>query len=197
MREKLAIIYSSVDGQTKKICEKLNSIFEKEQIKTELHSIDKFNTDLLQYHTLVIGASIRYGKHNHKVSEFILRNMNKLDEIQTAFFSVNLVARKKDKNSASTNPYMIKFLDEIKWKADFLQVFAGKLDYDSYSFLDRIMIKLIMLITNGPIKSKEPIEFTEWESVNDFGLKIIENYKNTKHNNGSYEKSRSLGQSHS
>ena len=41
-----------------------------------------------------------------------------------------------------------------------------------------------MLITNGPTKSKEPIEFTEWKRVNDFGLKIIENYKNTKHNIG-------------
>ena len=184
MRKKIAIIYSSVDGQTKKICQELSLIFEKQQIKTVLHPIDNFNDDLLQYHTLVIGASIRYGKHNNKVSEFILNNLNKLNQIQTAFFSVNLVARKEDKNSASTNPYMIKFLDKIEWKADFLQVFAGKLDYNSYSFLDRIMIKLIMLITNGPTKSKEPIEFTEWERVNDFGLKIIENYKNTKHNIG-------------
>ena len=80
--------------------------------------------------------------------------------------------------------YIVKSGDKIEWKADFLQVFAGKLDYNSYSFLDRIMIKLIMLITNGPTKSKEPIEFTEWERVNDFGIKIIENFKNTKHNNG-------------
>ena len=114
MRKKIAIIYSSVDGQTKKICQELSLIFEKQQIKTELHSIDNFSDDLLQYHTLIIGASIRYGKHNNKVSEFILDNLNKLNQIQTAFFSVNLVARKKDKNSASTNPYMIKFLDKIE-----------------------------------------------------------------------------------
>ncbi|MBW1294817.1 menaquinone-dependent protoporphyrinogen IX dehydrogenase [Aquimarina litoralis] len=182
MSKKIAIVYSSVDGQTKKICEKLNSIFEKEQIQTELCSIDTFNSNVLQYHTLIIGASIRYGKHNTKVSEFILNNMDKLNEIQTAFFSVNLVARKEDKNSSSTNPYMIKFLEEIEWKADFLEVFAGKLDYNSYSFLDRIMIKLIMWITKGPTKSKEPIEYTKWKKVSDFGLKIIENYNSTNQN---------------
>ncbi|WP_223551385.1 menaquinone-dependent protoporphyrinogen IX dehydrogenase [Aestuariivivens sp. NBU2969] len=178
MKHKIGIIYSSVDGQTRKICEKLNLIFRKNQIETELYSIDEFNNDLFECHTLIIGASVRYGKHNSKVYELILNNKDKLNVIQTALFSVNLVARKKEKNGVNTNPYMIKFLKEIGWEANFMEVFAGKLDYESYSFFDKIMIKLIMKLTNGPTKSKEPIEFTDWKKVNDFGLKIIENYKN-------------------
>lgn len=177
MERKIAIIYSSIDGQTKKICEKLTADFNKEQIETVLCPIENFNGNLSEFQTLIIGASIRYGKHNKKINEFILKNENTLKTLKTAFFSVNLVARKENKNSVTTNPYLIKFLENTNWKPDFVEVFAGKLDYKSYSFLDRIMIKLIMKLTDGPTKSKEPIEFTNWEKVNEFGRKISSSFK--------------------
>lgn len=177
MTQKIGIIYSSVDGQTKKICEKLSADFNKQKIEVELYSIETFNEDVSKFHTLIIGASIRYGKHHKKVYEFIQKNIITLNQITTAFFSVNLVARKEDKNSADTNPYLIKFLNTIDWKPDILEVFAGKLDYKSYPLIDRLMIKLIMKLTDGPTKSVQPIEYTDWTRVNNFGLRISETIK--------------------
>jgi menaquinone-dependent protoporphyrinogen oxidase len=182
-KRKIGIIYSSVDGQTLKICQELNRVFDKNEIETELFSIDSFDADLSEFHTLVIGASIRYGKHNKNVSEFVLKNKEYLNEIRTAFFSVNLVARNEDKNSPDTNPYLIKFLKKTDWNPKFIDVFAGKLDYKSYSFLDRLLIKLIMKLTDGPTKSEKPIEFTDWKRVEAFGLRISENYLNSKNSN--------------
>ena len=34
------------------------------------------------------------------------------------------------------------------------------------------MIKLIMKLTGGPTKSVQPIEYTNWKKVDDFGLRI-------------------------
>ncbi|WP_179377254.1 menaquinone-dependent protoporphyrinogen IX dehydrogenase [Winogradskyella wichelsiae] len=177
MAQKIGIIYSSVDGQTKKICEKLKTIFEDKKIETNLYSIDTFNDDLLDFNTLIIGASIRYGKHHHKVSKFIEKNISKFHKIQTAFFSVNLVARNEDKNAPNTNPYLIKFLKNSNFKPDILEVFAGKLDYKSYSIIDKLMIKLIMRLTHGPTSSNTPIEYTDWTRVNNFGLRISKTIK--------------------
>lgn len=179
MAKNIGIIYSSTDGHTIKICKKLETFFIEQEIKTELFSIDDFDKKLSDFHTLVIGASIRYGKHHDKIYDFIKNNRSELNKINTAFFSVNLVARKSDKNTPTTNPYLIKFIKEIDWKPTFLDVFAGKLDYKSYGFFDRIMIKLIMKLTNGPVKSDEPIEFTDWNSVENFGQLLSENYKKT------------------
>ncbi|WP_159023728.1 menaquinone-dependent protoporphyrinogen IX dehydrogenase [Formosa sp. L2A11] len=177
MERKIGIVYFSVDGQTKKICEKINAIFKAEQLETRLYSLEDFNANILEFHTLIIGASIRYGKHNQRVFDFISKHKTDLNTIKTAFFSVNLVARKVDKNSASTNPYVIKFIKRLNWKPDFLEVFAGKLDYKSYAFFDKIMIKLIMKLTDGPTKSDHPIEFTDWDKVARFGLQISAEYK--------------------
>jgi menaquinone-dependent protoporphyrinogen oxidase len=37
------------------------------------------------------------------------------------------------------------------------------------------MIKLIMKMTKGPTKSDKPIEFTDWDRVKDFAIKISQN----------------------
>ncbi|WP_370654382.1 flavodoxin domain-containing protein [Rhodoferax sp.] len=51
-------------------------------------------------------------------------------------------------------------------------MFAGKLDYPRYRFVDRFMIRLIMFMTNGPTDPKAVIEFTDWQQVEAFGLKF-------------------------
>ncbi|SHF51408.1 menaquinone-dependent protoporphyrinogen oxidase [Salegentibacter echinorum] len=187
MTPKIGIIYSSVDGHTKKICETLKNTFEEKNITTELYSIEGFKKDFLQYDILVIGASIRYGKHNQKILDFIQNNKGKLKRIKTAFFSVNLVARKPEKSSPETNPYFIKFINQIDWSPDFPEVFAGRLDYQSYSFFDSLMIKLIMKLTKGPTKTSGPIEYTDWEKVAAFASKICEHYKIQKEHQSAVE----------
>jgi len=177
MKKNVGIIYSTVDGQTLKICNYIIDCLHQKQVTPRLYSIDDFTDNILDFDLLIIGASIRYGKHNEKISKFILDNRNSLDQIKTAFFSVNLVARKPDKNLPDTNPYLIKFIKLVNWKPDYLDVFAGKLDYKSYPFFDRIMIKLIMKMTKGPTKTDEPIEYTDWNRVKNFCLKISETLK--------------------
>jgi len=169
----IGIIYSTVDGQTKKICEKLKSIIDEQRLKVDLVSIADFNRNITDYDTMIIGASVRYGKHNSSIKKFMIDNKGDLKKINTTFFSVNLVARKDDKNTSDTNPYLIKFLKSIDWTPDRLEVFAGILDYSKYSFLDRVMIKLIMKLTNGPTSTKSAIEYTNWDRVKILGEKII------------------------
>ena len=68
--------------------------------EVRLVSIDEaFLEDLGGFDKVVVGASIRYGKHNKKVFEFVAKNEKYLEEKSSAFFSVNVVARKPDKKS--------------------------------------------------------------------------------------------------
>ncbi|MDO9276902.1 MAG: menaquinone-dependent protoporphyrinogen IX dehydrogenase [Lutibacter sp.] len=173
MESKIGIIYSTVDGQTLKICNKLKEVLQQNNQQVDLISIDDFKEDISKYNKLVIGASIRYGVHNAKIIEFIKTNKTALDSIKTAFFSVNLVARKAEKSDPETNPYVVKFFKTIDWKPTVVKVFAGKLDYKKYSFFDRKMIQLIMWMTKGPTNIDAEIEYTNWEKVNEFALELI------------------------
>jgi menaquinone-dependent protoporphyrinogen oxidase len=130
------------------------------------------HVDLKPFDKIVLGASIRYGKHGKQVYEFIKRNEQLLDSKPNAFFSVNVVARKPEKNRPETNPYLIKFLKQISWRPKQLAVFAGKIDYKMYRFWDRQIIRFIMWITKGPTDSKTVAEFTDWKLVENFGRQI-------------------------
>lgn len=177
---KVLILYSSTDGQTLKICQRLKQLIEQEQYRVALVSVDALALNenveamLIECDKIVIGASIRYGKHSKKVIEFIERHSSFLEEKPSAFFSVNLVARKQERSQPQTNPYVVRFLREIPWQPNKVAVFAGKLDYPKYTFSDRLMIRLIMWMTKGPTNPKAVIEYTNWEEVDNFGRQIIE-----------------------
>ena len=172
MKDKTAIIYSSVDGQTLKICNALRDQLLQNEQNVALFSIDDFKEEVTDFDTLIIGASIRYGVHNKKIIDFINTHKKQLNSIKTVFFSVNLVARKAEKNTPETNPYVIKFFKTIDWTPTMVGVFAGKLDYKKYPFFDRIMIQFIMWMTKGPTDTNTEIEYTNWDSVKEFGPRI-------------------------
>lgn len=169
------ILYSSTDGHTIKICRELQSVIGGLKQNVEINSIDEgLHIDLSRFDKIVIGASIRYGKHNKKVFDFVRSNNETLKKIPSAFFSVNVVARKNNKSTPETNPYLLKFLKSVDWKPSLVEVFAGKIDYSKYRAFDRLVIRLIMYMTNGPTNPNTVADFTNWERVRTFGIAIGE-----------------------
>ena len=167
--KKILLTYSTVDGHTKTICEKILSYSKTSQV--DVMPIDS-SINIRDYDTVVIGASIRYGRYREEIFEFIKENEELLNSKDNAFFSVNVVARKENKNKPETNPYLIKFLNKISWQPKILDVFAGKIDYPKYKFLDKYAIKFIMWITKGPTDTSKVYEFTDWNRVKSFAEKL-------------------------
>ena len=116
------IIYSTTDGHTKIICERIKNFLNHGNLVELLSLEDAKKVDLSNFKKIVIGASIRYGKHSKELYKFINLNKNILDQKKSAFFSVNVVARKPEKNTAETNPYIYKFLKISKWKPNKISV---------------------------------------------------------------------------
>ena len=166
------IIFSTTDGHTKKICERISKFLNngKPTKIVSLNEATKLN--LSEFQRIIIGASIRYGKHSRELYKFIKLNKKILDQKQNVFFSVNVVARKFEKNTPETNPYIKKFLKISKWQPKKLGVFAGKVDYPNYNFFDKYIIKLIMFITGGPTDTSQSYEFTDWSKVDNFAKEL-------------------------
>jgi menaquinone-dependent protoporphyrinogen oxidase len=106
------------------------------------------------------------------VAEFVNRYRKILADKPSAFFSVNIVARKPQKSRPETSPYVRRFLSQVSWRPTQAAVFAGKLDYSKYGFWDRTIIRFIMWMTRGPTDPTTVVEFTDWQQVDAFGLVI-------------------------
>ena len=172
---KSLIIYSSTDGQTKKICEFIKNNFDNKEFVEMLSLEDAFNLNINDYDQIILGASIRYGNYKSNLFKFIKNNIEILDKKKNAFFSVNVVARKTEKNTPSTNPYIKKFLKKTYWRPKKIEVFAGKVDYPNYNFFNKLVIRFIMFITKGPTDISQSYEFTDWAKVKNFS-KELSNY---------------------
>jgi menaquinone-dependent protoporphyrinogen oxidase len=170
---RILIAYSTVDGYTRKICERIRDSLERDGDSVTLAELGKSaDPDAAAYDKVVIGASIRYGRHRPHVYEFVERHRHALEAKPSAFFSVNVVARKPGKDTPEGNPYMKKFRRKARWAPAAQAVFAGRIDYSLYGPLDRTIIRFIMWLTRGPTDPGASVEFTDWSAVDTFAQRV-------------------------
>ena len=172
---RIGFVYSTVDGHTLEICERLVGVVaEGGHSATLVELKPDARIDLESFDQVVIGASIRYGKHRPEVTQFIKDNIEAIESKRGAFFSVNAVARKPEKKQPHTNPYVRKFFKNLSWQPAAIGIFGGKINYSMYRFWDRSMIRFIMWMTNGPTALDSNVDFTDWDEVEAFGRAIGE-----------------------
>ena len=85
MRETL-FIYSSADGHTKNICERLTNFSSNTNVIKIISLLEATKFDLTKFNQIVIGASIRYGKYSKNLYKFINLNKEILEQKNSVFF---------------------------------------------------------------------------------------------------------------
>lgn len=85
---RILLLYATTYGHTLEICARMQQILEGEAgHKVKLASIGEApSLDLATFDKIVVGASIRYGRHSRQVIEFIRRNVAVLEKKPNAFF---------------------------------------------------------------------------------------------------------------
>ncbi len=171
---KLLMLCSSVYGHTRTVCQHMRPALEAAGFEVAEHALPDAPPDPAEFDAVLIGASIRNGKHNPAVLQFIERHQAALEARPSAFFSVNLVARKPHKNTPQTNPYVRKFLETSPWQPDRVGVFGGQLNYRRYRTFDRWVIRFIMWMNKGPTDLDTNADFTDWDAVRAFAEEFAE-----------------------
>ncbi len=169
---KILLLYSSVYGLSRRISERLQAHLARQGVAAEIAAITDAGPDPAAFDAIVIGASIRHGKHNPAVMDFIRKHLALLQSKPSAFFSVNLVARKPTRNTRETNPYLRRFMAQSPWQPKLQGVFAGELDYARYGPLDRRMMQFVMWLNKGPTDPTTKVEFTDWNAVEGFAAQV-------------------------
>ncbi|MDH2925307.1 menaquinone-dependent protoporphyrinogen oxidase [Nicoletella semolina] len=166
------IFYLTQDGQTEKIAYKIAAELGNCKLVSLREQPNFPHEELLEFDKIVIGASIRYGRFDPLLEKFIAQHQGLLNQKSSAFFSVNLTARKSNRNTPKTNTYTRKLLARIQWQPSLIAVIAGALRYPRYHWFDRIMIQFIMKITGGETDTQKEVEYTDWQQVATFSEQI-------------------------
>lgn len=169
----LIIVYASHDGQTQKISNALGAHLRETGVSAKIIAVEDCTEAMLADSDIIVfGAPIRYGKHLPVMVNFLQQHRTVIDDKITAFFSVNLTARKAHRNTPKTSNYTKKLFKQLDWQPDEADVFAGKIDYSAYGFFDTLMIRFIMWMTKGPTDPNTVQEFTDWQRVTTFAKRL-------------------------
>lgn len=170
--KKLLVLYSTRDGHTKKIVDFILKQNEQWCIDVnDLHTSLSISPE--GYDQILIAASIRYGHFHPSLNEYVQKYKDVLCNKTWSFISVNLVARKSEKNSPNTNLYTKKWLEQTPVKPTYIEVVAGALQYSKYNWWQTLIIQFIMKMTGGNTDKSKDIEFTNWEKVQKFAEQLL------------------------
>ncbi len=170
MSNKALLLYSTREGQTKKILQYIDKeLLDYHCDYVDLHTLPT-EIDFSDYDKVLVGASIRYGRLNKKLYQFVGRYKDELKEKNAAFFCVNLTARKEQqgKDTPEGSAYIQTFLSKSPWEPVLIGVFAGALRYPKYRWFDKMMIRFIMSMTGGETDTRKEVEYTNWKKVSLF-----------------------------
>ena len=165
---RILLLYSSFYGHTRKIAEFIEADAATRNDVVEVRPLAQGAADATAFDALVVGSSIRHGKHHAEVMDFVRNQQAVLESRPGAFFSVSLIARKPARQTPETNQYVREFLARSPWKPQLIGIFGGVLDYQRYRVFDRYAIRLIMTLTRGPTDLHTNVEFTDWDKVREF-----------------------------
>ncbi len=176
-RRATALYYATRDGQSRRIAEHIfGRLAESETLSPpkDLAVTPPVPEDLSAASVIVLVAAVRYGKHLPEADRFLTAYRSLASPPPLALASVNLTARKPAKTTATGNAYLRKLIARHRLAPALAVAFAGRLDYRRYGWLDRQIIRFIMLLTRGPTDPDTNVEYTSWPAVDEFAARIAE-----------------------
>lgn len=123
---------------------------------------------------IILIAAVRHGFHLPEAESFLKLYQNNFPDTSLALASINLTARKPNKDTVQGNVYLKKLIKRYRLSPILAAAFAGRLDYPKYNWIDRQMVRLIMKITGGPTDPTANVEYTDWKKVDEFADRILQ-----------------------
>jgi menaquinone-dependent protoporphyrinogen oxidase len=176
-RRGAVLYYATRDGQSRRIAEHIfGRLAQSETLSPpkDLAVTPPAVADLATASVIVLVAAVRYGRHLPEADRFLAAYRSLASPPPLALASVNLTARKPAKTTATGNAYLRKVIARHRLAPALAVAFAGRLDYRSYGWLDRQIIRFIMLLTRGPTDPDTNVEYTSWPAVDEFAARIAE-----------------------
>jgi menaquinone-dependent protoporphyrinogen oxidase len=167
----ILVAYATTEGHTRKIAEFIAERLRKLGKTVDLVDCATPSAEqvLLIYAGAFVCGSVHYQRHQTALAHFVRDNLAWLNEIPTAFVSVNLAMLHKDAECrAEAKQCADAFLDETGLRTSMVRLIAGALKYTQYDFFKRALLRYLVKPGGIDAKVSGDMEYTDWEDVGRF-----------------------------
>ena len=139
--KKVLVAYASKCGSTGEVAAAIAQALCAHGMTVDVRRIDEVS-DVATYDAFVVGSAIRMGSWLGEAKRFVEANVETLRAAPTAFFTVHMLnLDDSEESTAARAAYVAPVHAIMQPQAE--AFFAGKLDLDRMSFVDRMVSKMM------------------------------------------------------
>lgn len=167
---KVLIVYSSIDGQTARIAERMAQDLRGAGHAITMHPAWPLDAmwEIETNDAVIVGGSVRFGHHARALERWVRERLDRLADRPAAFFSVSLGAAGTGERAREAVRWRDEFLTRTGWKPGLAASFAGALRYSRYNPFLRLMMRFISGKAGGDTDTSRDYEYTDWKAVDRF-----------------------------
>jgi menaquinone-dependent protoporphyrinogen oxidase len=172
----ILIIYGSLEGQTRKISERIAALLQNKGHQATALSSEHLPADFQveTFDAVIIGGPVHMGKYPSHLRKFVTRSRNWLNEMPTAFFTVCMAINSEHtKSREQAIHYGKSFLKQTGWQPALTETFAGAVKYTQYGVITRYIMQMISKREGGSTDTTRDHEYTDWEKVSRFAEEFL------------------------
>lgn len=183
--KRINVCYATRTGHTQRIAEYVARILRSRGVDTQLLNLSSRNAAdaLTGCAGIILAASVRAGKHEPEMVDFVMKQKAKLDAIPSLFLSVSLseVGAERDTGSAEDRErcatdvrrVIESFIAKTGWRPARVKPVAGALMYSKYNPLIRWVMKRIAKKEHADTDTSRDYDYTDWNSLG----RIVEEFE--------------------
>lgn len=177
---KILVVYGTTEGQTRKIAEFMADVLKQSGYEVTISNAAAQPPAPSGFDAVIAGGSIHINKYQSAVTNYIRQNVDALNSMPGAFFSVCMAAASKnEKEHREAERITTEFLQRIGWKPLSTTQVAGALMYTQYGFFKRLIMKYIARKEGGATDTSHDYEYTDWNAVREFVTGFAEKVNRT------------------
>jgi len=161
--KKVLVAYASKAGSTSEVAAAIGEFLSKNGADVTLEQIKNVQ-DLSAYQAVVVGSLIRMGSWVPAAKKFIETNKDTLGKVPTAIFTT--CGTLKDDNADTRKEvadYVTPILQIVKPVDSAL--FAGKIDFNTMNFLDRLIMEKMIKSPQG--------DYRDWDAIKTWAASLV------------------------
>ncbi|MHA2296803.1 MAG: flavodoxin domain-containing protein [Candidatus Hodarchaeales archaeon] len=186
MNKKILIAYGSRFGSTEEITDKISSILTEKGIKTEIINLRKVKNknwpSLDGFTGLIVGSGVRMGRWTKEPKKFLARNKEQLNrgELTIGLFVSCGDAAAPENVPKAREDYVETVMDELEFKADIYDAFAGVFDLTETSKIGYLDKKALVMVAkrrsegNSDLEANKSYDFRDWDQIKSYAGKYAE-----------------------
>ncbi len=173
---RILILYGTSEGQTRKIARFMQEVLQKKGHETVIADSSMDPPTPANFNAIMIGSSVHMHKYHNDVKQYVIENLNTLNQMPGAFFSVSMAAASDiEAEHREVHRIAMEFLAKTGWTPHEVIQMAGALKYTQYDYFKRLIMRMIAKKQGEDTDTSSDYEYTDWKAVKKFASRFVEN----------------------